>query len=232
MLRASLVASVALLAVGAVAAVAGLPLVLVAPVVVAVVAGLALGSIPTSDDTEGATERRRPVSAALDLEDHPAVERTGGHVAGSPVYETDVDGRPVTAVATSTGDGRAVVVRTPLAVTRRGVGFALRGGDGLTVEREPTAVQSGDASDLLDGVRATLSGVSVGRLRVDDRLGLVEHRLDDLSTGEQFRRQGAALVAVAGAVEQAADADPDAGTERRAVRTARTEDGHEHDSGG
>ncbi len=204
MVRAYLVAVVAVLGVGVLAVTVGLPLVFVFPVLLAVVAGVVLRSVSTPDEPEPRDRRRRAVLSG-EVADHDAVDRTGEHAAGAPVYETDVDGRPVTAAATHTSDGRAVVLRTPLEVTRRGVGFAVRGGDeGLSVEREPTAVQAGGAGDLLAGVETTLSGVSVGRLRVDDRVGVVEHRLGDLTTGEGFRRQAAALVEVASAVERAA----------------------------
>jgi len=208
MVRAYLVAAVAMLAVGVVAVTLGLPLVLAAPVVLAVAAGVVLRSVSTPDEDSPTPERPDQQRRAVlfgGVADHDAVERTGDHVAGAPVFETDVDGRPVTAAATHTSDGRAAELRTPLEVTRRGVGFDLRGTpDGVTVEREPVAVQSGTTSDLLAGVETTLSEVQVGHLRVDDRLGVVEHRVEDLSTGEEFCQQAAALVEVASAVERAA----------------------------
>lgn len=214
MVRAYLIAAVALLVLGAVAVVMGLPLVLTLPVLFAVLAGFVLQSISRPDERPAApdlpNQRRSVLSTALS--EHPAVDRTGDHVAGAPVYETAVDDRPVTAQATHAADGRSVALRTPLEVTRRGVGFELRGGDnGLTVEREPSAVQTGGASHLLAGVETTLSDVRVGHLRVDDRLGLVEHRLDDLQTGEAFRRQAEALAEVGSAVERAATGDESPG---------------------
>lgn len=221
MVRAYLVAVVAVLGTGVLAVTVGLPLVVVFPVVLAVVAGIGLRGVSTPDGGSAEPDRRSQQRRAVlfsGVADHEAVDRTGEHVAGAPVFETDVDGRPVTAAATHTRDGRAVEMQTPLEVTRRGVGFDLRGTpEGVTVEREPAAVQSGDTGDLLAGVETTLSDVSVGHLRVDDRLGVVEHRVDDLSTGEEFRRQAAALVAVAGAVERAAS-ETEAGTERTTTR--------------
>jgi|APHM01.1.fsa_nt_gi hypothetical protein len=193
-----------------VSAVAGAPLTLVAPVLLAVVAGIALRAVSTPDEPSTGPDRqeRRRTVVSGGVADHPVVDRTGEHAAGAPVYETDVDGRPVTAAATHTGDGRAVALRTPLELTRRGVGFAVRGrGEDLTVEREPNAVQSGDTGDLLAGVETTLADVTVGHLRVDDRVGVVEHRLEELTGGGQFRRQAEALAEVATAVERAADDD-------------------------
>lgn len=178
--------------------------------VVAVVGGVLWGLTALADRLFSAESSTRSTTGEwARLADNPAVTATERYGDGTPEVETTVDGRRVVARLETApgGTDRYAVLQTAMLSVRAGTGFELATNDRGRVEfvdRGP------DVPDLPETVWATLDGLdTVGGLTVDDRTGVVEHRFPDpdaVADPDVLRRQAEALVAVARAVEEHAEA--------------------------
>jgi hypothetical protein len=145
---------------------------------------------------------------AIGTDDGRPVSKAGRTAADEPVYETRLEDRVVTVAAVYTESGRAARVATPMRVTRPGVGLRLQETDGRIEPAGdgPTGLRAAARADYLETLRAALSTPDrVGELRVDGRLGVVEHTVEAVPDAETTYRQARAVVAVANAAESAAE---------------------------
>lgn len=185
--------------------------------VVAVVGGVLWGLTALTERLFGTSrqagrEFQRGLTGASEgdgLTDHPAIEATGRYGEGTPEVETTVDGRRVVGRLETApgGTDRYAVLQTAMLSVRAGTGFELSSDDRGRVE---FVDREADTPELPEAVWATLEDLDVvGGITVDDRTGVVEHRFPDpdaVGDAGTFLRQAEALVAVAEAVEDHAEA--------------------------
>ncbi|PSQ40242.1 hypothetical protein BRD13_00025 [Halobacteriales archaeon SW_5_70_135] len=112
-------------------------------------------------------------------------------VSSAAVYETRVDGRPVT--LRRAGEDARTVVETPLSVARVGTGF---------VAARPDDEDVPPGTDL-----PALLRTAGGELRVDDRIGVVTYTAESVADPDVLAGATRVVAAVAGVVEDRAAPD-------------------------